>query len=54
MDWAGSSFSQLPVLPENKQPVTTWDNQDEAFREIAEGIRAVAIELRRKNGIKGA
>jgi hypothetical protein len=49
VDWAGSPFSQLPVLPKNKQPVTTWDNQDEAFREIAEKIRGVAIALRRKN-----
>ncbi|NJL40877.1 MAG: hypothetical protein HC899_32170 [Leptolyngbyaceae cyanobacterium SM1_4_3] len=44
---APTPFSQLPVLPKNKQPVTTWDNQDEAFQEIAEGIRAVAIALRR-------
>ncbi|NJL41577.1 MAG: toll/interleukin-1 receptor domain-containing protein [Leptolyngbyaceae cyanobacterium SM1_4_3] len=47
MDWAGAPFSQLDVLPKNKQPVTTWANRDEAFREISEGIRAVAIELRR-------
>ena len=48
VDWAGASFSQLPVLPQNHQPVTLWDNQDEAFRAIAEGIRAVAMELRKE------
>jgi len=47
-DWSGAPFSQLEVLPRNHQPVTTWANQDEAFRAIAEGIRAVAMELRRE------
>jgi hypothetical protein len=44
VDWAGAPFSQLEVLPKNHQPITTWDNPDEAFREIAEGIRAVAMD----------
>lgn len=48
VDWVGSPFSQLEVLPKNHQPVTTWANQDDAFREIAEGIRAVSMELRRE------
>ncbi|NJL39001.1 MAG: TIR domain-containing protein [Leptolyngbyaceae cyanobacterium SM1_4_3] len=50
VDWAGAPFSQLPVLPKDKRPVTIWDNQDEAFWEIAEEIRAVAFELRRVMG----
>ncbi|MGJ3254055.1 MAG: hypothetical protein ACFE0J_23420 [Elainellaceae cyanobacterium] len=50
VDWTGASFSSLTVLPTNYQPVTTWDNQDEAFREIAEGIRAVAMEVRQEKG----
>jgi hypothetical protein len=50
VDWAGAAFSQLEVLPKNHQPVTSsyWASQDEAFREIAEGIRTVAMEVRRK------
>ncbi|PSN18719.1 hypothetical protein C7271_11065 [filamentous cyanobacterium CCP5] len=49
VDWAGAPFSQLPVLPKNHQPVTSshWTTQDEAFQEIAEGIRAVAMEIRK-------
>ncbi|MBE9139213.1 TIR domain-containing protein [Nodosilinea sp. LEGE 07088] len=47
VDWAGVPFSQLPVLPKNHQPVTLWDNRDAAFQEIAEGIRAVAMEVRK-------
>ena len=48
VDWAGAHFSQLEVLPRNHEAVTSshWTNQDEAFREIAKGIRAVAMEVR--------
>jgi hypothetical protein len=54
VDLAGAPFSQLEVFPKN-QPVTTWANQDEAFREIAEGIRAVAMEIRKqKAGEQGS
>jgi hypothetical protein len=52
VDWQGAPFSQLPVLPRNKQPVTSWSDRDAAFREIAEGIREVAIELRRTKGAR--
>jgi hypothetical protein len=45
VDWIGASFSSLTVLPKNHQPVTTWDNQDEAFQEIAGGIRKVAMQV---------
>ncbi|MGJ3248446.1 MAG: HEAT repeat domain-containing protein [Elainellaceae cyanobacterium] len=44
--WIGASFSSLTVLPVNHQPITLWDNQDEAFQEIAKGIRAVAMKVR--------
>jgi HEAT repeat protein len=58
VNWAGAPFSQLEVLPKNHQPVTTWADQDEAFCEIAEGIRAVAMEVRKekvgKQGSRGA
>jgi hypothetical protein len=50
VDWQGAPFSHLPVLPKNHQPVTTWPNQDQAFQEIAEGIRQVAMELRKDKG----
>ncbi|MEO0406791.1 MAG: HEAT repeat domain-containing protein [Cyanobacteria bacterium P01_A01_bin.135] len=49
-DYTGEPFSQLDILPRNHQPITTWDNQDEAFREISESVRAVALEIRRKAG----
>jgi len=52
VDWVGASFSQFDVLPKNHKPVTSWDNKDEAFREIAEGIRAVAMQLRQSKSEK--
>ena len=48
VDWQGASFSRLQALPKNAQPVTTWDNQDEALADIAKGIRKVVTELAQK------
>ena len=39
VDWHGALFGKLQALPKNAKPVTTWWNRDEAFRNIAEGIR---------------
>lgn len=50
VDWTGALFSQLTVLPKNQKPVTKWDNRDEAFQAIAEGIREGAIALRKPEG----
>jgi hypothetical protein len=35
----GSSIATLQMLPEGAKPVTLWPNRDEAFRNIAEGIK---------------
>ena len=50
VDWQGAPFSQLPVLPRNQQPVTSWGDRDAAFQAIAEGIRAVAMAVRQEKG----
>ncbi len=47
VDWQGASFSHLQALPKNAQAVTTWANQDEAFTDIARGIRRVAEPMLR-------
>jgi hypothetical protein len=41
VDWSGAEFARLQALPLNAKPVTTWANQDEAFLDIALGIRRV-------------
>jgi hypothetical protein len=45
VDWEGSPFSQLQALPKDARPVTTWENQDEAFLDISRGIRSVAEKI---------
>ncbi|AUT01518.1 hypothetical protein CLI64_14595 [Nostoc sp. CENA543] len=45
VDWNDTPFSKLQALPKNAKPVTTWANQDEAFLDIATGIRRVAEEI---------
>lgn len=41
VDWESSPFSQLQALPKDAKAVTTWKNRDEAFKNIAQGIRGV-------------
>ena len=43
VDWEGAPFARLQGLPIDLRPVTTWTNKDEAFMNIAQGIRR-AIE----------
>jgi uncharacterized protein (UPF0297 family) len=41
VDWHGSPFGNLQALPKDGKPVTSWTNRDEAFLDIAEGLRRV-------------
>ncbi len=44
-DWEQALFGKLSVLPTGGLPVTMWTNQDDAFLNIAQGIRRVVNEL---------
>jgi tetratricopeptide (TPR) repeat protein len=44
--WEDAPFSKLHALPTDGIPVTKWSNRDEAFLDIAQGIRKVVYELR--------
>lgn len=44
VDWQGAPFSKLQALPQNSKPINTWENRDEAFHNVATGIR-YAIEF---------
>jgi tetratricopeptide (TPR) repeat protein len=46
VDWAEAPFSKLQALPKNGKPITSWADRDEAFVEVAQGIREVAENLR--------
>jgi len=45
-DWSGARFGKLQALPKNAKPVTSWRNMDEAFTDVAKGIRLVISEMR--------
>jgi hypothetical protein len=47
VEWSMAPFHMLQALPRDARPVTSWPNQDEAFADIAQGIRQVALSLRR-------
>ena len=44
-DWHSAPFGKLLALPRDGKPITTWANEDEAFLDVARGIRRVAEEL---------
>jgi tetratricopeptide (TPR) repeat protein len=43
--WEDASFGNLLSLPTGAKPVTLWRNMDEAFLDIAKGIRNVVKDL---------
>jgi hypothetical protein len=45
VDWQTSPFSKLQALPTGANPVTQWPNQDEAFLDVAQGIRQACEKL---------
>ncbi len=44
-DWRTSPFSHLQGLPTDGKAVTTWQNQDEAFLSIVQGLRQTIKSL---------
>lgn len=47
-DWHGTEFSKIQALPKNGKPVKTFEDEDEAFHSITEGIK-LAIERLKNN-----
>ncbi|MBW4653177.1 MAG: TIR domain-containing protein [Kaiparowitsia implicata GSE-PSE-MK54-09C] len=46
VDLFGLPFNKLKCLPKDGRPATTWENKDEAFLDIAEGIRIIVEDFR--------
>jgi len=44
-DWQTAPFGKLQALPKNGKPITTWANEDEAFLDVAQGIRRAVQEI---------
>ncbi len=38
-DWKNAPFAKLQALPTDARAITSWPNRDEAFAEVAHGIR---------------
>jgi hypothetical protein len=45
VDWDGAPFARLQCLPRDGKAVTTWSNRDEAFLNVAQGIRRAIEKL---------
>ncbi|MDB9340096.1 MULTISPECIES: GUN4 domain-containing protein [Cyanophyceae] len=48
VDWTDAPFAKLGALPKNAQPVKSWTDEDEAFTDVAKGIRAAVEKLKRE------
>ncbi|QBD75911.1 TIR domain-containing protein [Ktedonosporobacter rubrisoli] len=46
VDWQNTPLAKLQPLPTNQKPVTLWQNEDEAFLQIAGEIRQICEEIR--------
>jgi len=51
VDWESSPFAHLQCLPHEAKPVTQWRNLDEAFVDIARGIRRMIEEFYPDTGV---
>ncbi len=49
-DWEKAPFGKLQALPKDGKPVSSWLNWEEAFTDIAKGIRRVVEKLRAAQG----
>ena len=45
-EWHEAPFGKLKVLPKDGKPVVSWANRDEAFLDVATGIRNVVNHLK--------
>jgi hypothetical protein len=44
-NWHSAPFGRLQALPRDAKPINKWSNRDEAFADVARGIRKVVEEL---------
>lgn len=49
-DWHDAPFGKLQALPRNAKPIITWSIRDDAFLDVAKGIRQVVEDMRAKSG----
>lgn len=50
VDWQGAPFGKLQSLPKDARPITSWANRDEAFLDVAQGIRKAVEQMQAFQG----
>src|SRR6266542_1490995 len=45
VDWQGLPIGKLQALPKDSKPVTSWPNRDDAWLNVAQGIRRAIEEM---------
>ena len=45
-DWHQAPFGKLKALPKDGKPIVSWSNHDEAFLDVAKGVRIVVNSLK--------
>jgi TIR domain len=50
--WESSPLGKFQVLPQNGRPITRWSNGDEAFRDVAVGIRRLLEDRVRSDSVE--
>ena len=44
-DWLDSPLKQIVALPQDGKPINMWENQDEAYMNIVQGIKEAIAEI---------
>jgi hypothetical protein len=44
-DWSSAPFGMLQALPKDAKPIKSWDDPDEAYRDVAAGIRKSVSQI---------
>src|SRR5215213_7920022 len=47
-DWEWASFGKLQALPKDAKPITRWSDPDDAWLDVAKGVRRAVGELLRE------
>jgi hypothetical protein len=45
VDWRGAPFAMLQALPKDARPLARWEDPDEAWNDVARGLRRAAEEI---------
>jgi hypothetical protein len=45
--WEESPLAKLKALPKDGKPITLWNDRDEAWTDVARGIKGIANAIQR-------